>query len=524
MRQRPNTSPKPPARVFLAVRAVRFLRRIGVLSVFARLKVRLHRPPPGPSPRFTLAVCAVIGDDGPFLREWLEFHRLVGVEHFFLYHSDPGEQTLQILAEYSNAGEATVARRPGTAGSAADTFNHFLRSHGREAEWIAFLEGDDFLFGTDEDDLRIVLRDYREWPGVRAVGAYTFGPRTVINTRFLPVRAISVFAFVLPLGFGLWTSIPCSVAKKGHGGASRMRANRYPLKSVIPRFSNSYLDFFISRFSATLCTRLDLAPQSVPRAQVNEAAIRTYRQNGNQGIPAGRAPLAPREIVVLGMARSGNHAVIEWLLSGAGRSWVFANDLNVGQDPFQPAGLVHRSRGEEPRLAVYSHEDFDPATVGDRVPGGAHVLVLRDPYNLLASRLRAHSINPDAVGMPSTRDAARMVMERWILHALEFIGQTHHLPNRFNVNFASFIGDSNYRRDLAAGLRIEPDDSTLKRVATYGRGSSFDRMRYDGKADRMRVLDRWREYAGDPVFQDAVRDPRIRQLAELIFPGLSSPV
>ena len=32
-----------------------------------------------------LSICAVYRDEGPYLREWIEFHRLVGVERFYLY-------------------------------------------------------------------------------------------------------------------------------------------------------------------------------------------------------------------------------------------------------------------------------------------------------------------------------------------------------------------------------------------------------------------------------------------------------
>ena len=32
-----------------------------------------------------LSICAIYRDEAPYLVEWIEFHRLVGVEHFYLY-------------------------------------------------------------------------------------------------------------------------------------------------------------------------------------------------------------------------------------------------------------------------------------------------------------------------------------------------------------------------------------------------------------------------------------------------------
>ena len=36
-------------------------------------------------PPIYLAICAIFRDEAPFLDEWIAFHRLMGVEHFFLY-------------------------------------------------------------------------------------------------------------------------------------------------------------------------------------------------------------------------------------------------------------------------------------------------------------------------------------------------------------------------------------------------------------------------------------------------------
>ena len=32
-----------------------------------------------------LSVCAIYRNEAPYLAEWIEFHRLVGAERFFLY-------------------------------------------------------------------------------------------------------------------------------------------------------------------------------------------------------------------------------------------------------------------------------------------------------------------------------------------------------------------------------------------------------------------------------------------------------
>jgi hypothetical protein len=32
-----------------------------------------------------LSICAIFRHEAPYLREWIEFHKLIGAERFFLY-------------------------------------------------------------------------------------------------------------------------------------------------------------------------------------------------------------------------------------------------------------------------------------------------------------------------------------------------------------------------------------------------------------------------------------------------------
>ena len=40
-----------------------------------------------------LAIAAIFKHENDYLQEWIEFHRLVGFDHFFLYDNDGSEET-----------------------------------------------------------------------------------------------------------------------------------------------------------------------------------------------------------------------------------------------------------------------------------------------------------------------------------------------------------------------------------------------------------------------------------------------
>jgi hypothetical protein len=103
-------------------------------------------------------------NEAPYLREWIEFHRLVGVERFFLYDNESTDEHQQVVAPYVSTGLATVESWSG-AGLQHEAFTHCFQQHREDARWIAFIDADEFLF-SPRSSVAGVLRDLEDYPGV----------------------------------------------------------------------------------------------------------------------------------------------------------------------------------------------------------------------------------------------------------------------------------------------------------------------------------------------------------------------
>ena len=57
--------------------------------------------------RYDLAIVAILKNEAPYLREWLDYHLLAGVEHFYLYDNDSTDDYDEIIAPYVAAGLVT---------------------------------------------------------------------------------------------------------------------------------------------------------------------------------------------------------------------------------------------------------------------------------------------------------------------------------------------------------------------------------------------------------------------------------
>jgi Glycosyltransferase family 92 len=120
-----------------------------------------------------LSVCAIYRNEAPYLAEWIEFHRLVGAERFFLYDNNSTDRHEAVLAPYVSDGIAVVYPWPQHPGQQA-AYDHCLAQHGGESRWIAFLDVDEFLFSPQTRPVAELLPDYEQWAAV-GVNRVMFG-------------------------------------------------------------------------------------------------------------------------------------------------------------------------------------------------------------------------------------------------------------------------------------------------------------------------------------------------------------
>jgi hypothetical protein len=112
-----------------------------------------------------LSVCAMYLNESAYLREWIEFHRLVGVERFFLYDHESTDASRDVLAPYLADGTVVVHDWPVYPGQ-LEAFNDCLERHRDDSRWIAFLDIDEFLFSPTGRPLPELLVEYEQYPGL----------------------------------------------------------------------------------------------------------------------------------------------------------------------------------------------------------------------------------------------------------------------------------------------------------------------------------------------------------------------
>jgi hypothetical protein len=133
-----------------------------------------------------LAFVTRVKHEDLYIREWLEYHLLVGVEHFFLYDMDGGQGLAGILEPYEDAGVVTRIAWSHYEGTRLDrkkaffrhnksslAHRHFARHFRRRVCWAQKIDGDEFLYPLAGDDVIGPLRAF-DPNRVRGIGVPRF--------------------------------------------------------------------------------------------------------------------------------------------------------------------------------------------------------------------------------------------------------------------------------------------------------------------------------------------------------------
>ena len=124
----------------------------------------LRRPRHTPK-KYHLSLCTVFRDAAPFLREWIEYHLMVGIEHFYLYNNFSQDNYSEVLQPYIDRGCVTLVDFPQTPAQ-KPAYRHFLEHYKTETDWVSFLDIDEFLCPLKTDSIPEWLQRFNGYPVV----------------------------------------------------------------------------------------------------------------------------------------------------------------------------------------------------------------------------------------------------------------------------------------------------------------------------------------------------------------------
>jgi hypothetical protein len=204
-----------------------------------------------------IAACLCFKDSAAYLEEWLLFHHVQGIRRFYLYDNESTDDWRPIVEPWIRRGLVEAISYPG-AGIQSAVYDDCLQRARGEAEWLAFIDDDEFLFPVGGETLADALQDYGDQAGV-AVAWVVYGsngheknspewvlkrfPRSVghadnhVKCIVRPDRVVRsvvvghMFEVVPPFAIVDERQTSLVVPRNPNPSANRLRINHYMIKS-----------------------------------------------------------------------------------------------------------------------------------------------------------------------------------------------------------------------------------------------------------------------------------------------------
>ena len=273
----------------------------GAVGPDNRTVVHISEPQPKHPPEGKIAIVAIYRNETADIEEWIDYHRLIGVEKFFLYDNDTTDDTNLKLRRYVQSGHVEIMPWPHfmrDTNTEAAAYAHAIARLAGRFEWLSMIDIDEFLVPTQGEALAAILNDFASYPTV-LLHWYMFGPsghrtrpqggvignytqrqkmpqeawhapadtaRVVLKTKYLvqpslvrrEVGVHEVGTILRPLRG--YNDVGQPIRKKGEAvGGSRLRINHYFTKSLAE---------LEAKLAGPICTKPNARPASTRVANI----------------------------------------------------------------------------------------------------------------------------------------------------------------------------------------------------------------------------------------------------------------
>jgi hypothetical protein len=122
---------------------------------------------------YEVAMCCIFQNEERFLKEWIDYHLLIGVQHFYMYDNDSIDNPRNVLDPYIEAGIVDYIpwnRGYNTSGEwwrvQVDAYIDAVERARNVTKWLCIIDTDEFIVPIKDINIHKFLKDFESYGGV----------------------------------------------------------------------------------------------------------------------------------------------------------------------------------------------------------------------------------------------------------------------------------------------------------------------------------------------------------------------
>ena len=115
--------------------------------------------------KYYISICAIFKNEGHNLKEWIEYHKLIGIDHIYLYNNFSDDNYLEVIIPYIEDGFVTLTDWP-YKHSQMEAYKDCLSKHRSETFWLTFIDLDEFICPKYKYNIKEWIQRFEGYPAV----------------------------------------------------------------------------------------------------------------------------------------------------------------------------------------------------------------------------------------------------------------------------------------------------------------------------------------------------------------------
>ena len=115
--------------------------------------------------KYYICICAIFRDEGRNLQEWILYHKLVGIDHIFLYNNFSKDNYMEVIKPYIDDGFVTITEWPYEYSQMA-AYEDCYNKYGNQTNWLSFIDLDEFICPKYKYNIKDWVKKYEGYPVV----------------------------------------------------------------------------------------------------------------------------------------------------------------------------------------------------------------------------------------------------------------------------------------------------------------------------------------------------------------------
>ncbi|HCJ08065.1 MAG TPA: glycosyltransferase family 92 protein [Lachnospiraceae bacterium] len=133
----------------------------GMMAIGYKIQMNLFCNTSSNEKKYKVSICAIFKNEAPYLKEWIEFNHIIGIEHFYLYNNNSDDDYISILQPYISSGLVTLVQWPKNQAQ-MECYNDCIVKYRSETQWLGFIDIDEFIVPIEMNNIYEFLKPFEK--------------------------------------------------------------------------------------------------------------------------------------------------------------------------------------------------------------------------------------------------------------------------------------------------------------------------------------------------------------------------